>query len=108
VQKAARLVLLLLVICAVALADSDEAAFFRAALILVADVNEAALNGADCKNLHVPHPSIFVSQHDGQDAHRLGGIGEVFATFREYRLRQGSCDAPILALISAPILGEDF
>jgi hypothetical protein len=42
VQKAARLVLLFLVICAVALADFDEAAFFRATVILVADVNEAA------------------------------------------------------------------
>jgi hypothetical protein len=52
VQKAARLVLLFLVICAVALADLDEAAFFRAAVILIADVNEAALNGADFKNLH--------------------------------------------------------
>jgi hypothetical protein len=89
VQKAARLVLLFLVICAVALADFDEAAFFRAAVILVADVNEAALNGADFKNLHGPHPLIFVSQHDGQDAHRLGGIGGVFATFREYRLSHG-------------------
>jgi len=89
VQKAARRVLLFLVICAVALADFDEAAFFRAAVILVPDVNEAAVNGADFKNLHGPHPSIFVSQHDRQDAHRLGKIGGVFATFREYRLSQG-------------------
>jgi hypothetical protein len=34
---------------AVALAVFDEAAFLRAAVILVPDVNEAAVNGADFK-----------------------------------------------------------